>query len=142
MKRTPQDFFSSPIGETLTFEKCITCGPMTNLEEVIQLVAKHNIGALVVVENSHPIGIITERDFMTKVLPQKIDFRSALVGTFMTSNPTCVRRDAPMNRIMAALRLGRFRHLIVTDEQNNLIGVISMKDIFYRLDDFFRESAT
>jgi CBS domain-containing protein len=55
--------------------KVVTIGPDQTLKEAIGLLAQHNIGALVVVENDgHPVGVISERDIV-RALAQQVVFR-------------------------------------------------------------------
>jgi len=49
-------------------EKVITAKKETTVEEAVRLMNKHEIGCLVVVENGKPVGIVTERDLLKRVL--------------------------------------------------------------------------
>jgi len=54
-----------------------------------------------------------------------------LVEDAMTGKPKTVRRNTPLAQADELMRAGRFRHLIVLDEEDQLAGVVSRRDIFY-----------
>ena len=140
VEQTLQTFFGTPVSDFLFFEKPVTCSEDLTLFQMAEILAEKNIGALIVVDSAQrPIGVMTERDMMRKVLPKGVDLKQATVGQFMTKKPICIRPGTPLHQIMAAMRLGKFRHLIVVDAEGILTGVLSMKDVFYHLDTFFRD---
>ena len=52
----------------IMIEKVITAKKETTVEDAVRLMNKHEIGCLVVVENGKPVGIVTERDLLKRVL--------------------------------------------------------------------------
>ncbi len=117
-----------------------TCSYDTPLSEVIGLLSQRNIGSIVIVDEKKPIGIFTERDFLRKIAEHDLDLDTEVVGKYMTARPTCVSSNAKILNVMALMRIGRFRHVIVTDSNGNLENVISMKDVMDYLIDNFNES--
>lgn len=136
-KANLQTQLRSPIGELLKFEKPIQCDADFPLSDVINLLADNNIGSVVVVEDNKPIGIITERDIIRRVLRPGVDIKTAKVAKYMTRALLCVQMSTPFHRIIAGMREAQFRHLVVIHENGDLAGVFSMRSVFYRLDDMF-----
>ena len=52
-----------------------------------------------------------------------------LVGQVMTGRPSCISPDTPAIELIRLFHTKQFRHLLVVDEENTLIGVISDRDV-------------
>lgn len=105
----------------------ITIGPAKSISEAIALLAKHNIGALVVTEGDIIVGIISERDIVRKAVVLEDIFNTA-VREVMTQD---VIVGLPQDDIMSVANTmteRRFRHLPITDG-GKLIGIISIGDV-------------
>jgi len=48
----------------------VTIGARTSVKKAVELMNKHEIGCLIVVNNEKPVGIVTERDMLKRVLLQ------------------------------------------------------------------------
>ncbi len=116
-----------------------TCDKSDPILLAIEKMVLKNIGCIVIVENKIPIGIFTERDLLNKVTPDAVInqsiFRNMTVENYMTPNPVCAKPNTPFLKIMSAMRLGRFRHLVITDENGQLAGIISIKDVLNYITD-------
>lgn len=105
-----------------------TIQPARPVREAIQLLAQHNIGALVVVNQlENVIGIVSERDII-KAFAERTDVQSLPIVDIMTQR---VIFGAPQDDVMAVAHTmteRRFRHLPILDE-GELIGIISIGDV-------------
>lgn len=119
----------SPLSRLVLHEQIVTCAKNETVFEVICKMTQNNIGSIVIVDNNKPVGIFTERDLMKKVVAQGIDVKSALIEIVMTPNPVCIKEHTPLIKIMGAMRLGKFRHLVIVDGNGLLKGVVSIKDV-------------
>ena len=111
--------------------RVLSIAPRATLADVVQKLVKHNVGALMVCEESdctQMLGIITERD-IAYALPEHLDdlpgmrVSDLMTGTVVTCSPQDSVADAA--RIMTACRI---RHLPVK-EGGLLVGVISIGDV-------------
>ncbi len=95
----------------------------------IQVMAKKNIGSMIIVDEDRKVtGIVTERDLLRRLLGEKLDQETTLLSAIMTSD---IRTARPDDEILDWLRLmsnERFRHLPVVDEEGHLINVLSQGD--------------
>ncbi|MBT3583981.1 MAG: CBS domain-containing protein [Halobacteriovoraceae bacterium] len=117
----------------LSFTKKVhTVFPETNLLDALTMLKDNNIGALVVINQQNLVqGIFTERDYIQKIaLNQNLDLASESISKYMVPSPKCVSCDTKLNLGLGLMRIGKFRHLIVTDKENKLTGIVSMKDAF------------
>lgn len=95
----------------------------------IQLMLDRGVGALLVVEaDGRLAGILTERDFLTKVAGQP-DYASLPVESFMTRNPETVSRDDSLAFALGKMDAGGYRHMPVVSSAACPSGVISVRDI-------------
>jgi CBS domain-containing protein len=88
------------------------------------------VGTLVIVDaGRQPIGIITDRDIMERVVAESRDATNTLVGDIMTRDPTTIAEDEPIQVALPRMRRGGFRRLPVVDREGSLVGLVSMDDI-------------
>ena len=106
----------------------VTIGPQQTLKEAARLLAKHNIGALVVVNEAGKLqGIISERDII-RAAARLENALSRLVSEVMTREVIIGLPNDDLIAIANAMTEKRFRHLPIM-ERGELVGIISMKDI-------------
>jgi CBS domain-containing protein len=104
-------------------------GPDTTVYEALQMMADKNVGALVVLENGELVGIFSERDYARKIVLQGKTSRQTAVSEIMTSRVNCVHPEQTTDECMALMTAKHIRHLPVLDEDDRLIGVISIGDV-------------
>jgi len=102
------------------------------VRKAAELMEKHDIGCLIVVNYGNPIGIITEHDILKKVVLQRRDPAKTKAGNIMsaplvTSHPQTDIRDAV--RLMNERRIKKLPVI----EEGNLIGLVSLSDVMRSL---------
>ena len=105
-----------------------TISPDASVFDAIKTMAEKGIGALVVVEGSEPVGIVTERDYARKVILKGRSSKDTWVREIMTPNFVYVRPDQTIEEAMAIMTEKRVRHLPVL-EDGQLAGLISIGDV-------------
>jgi CBS domain-containing protein len=89
-----------------------------------------NVGTLIVVdEDSRPLGILTDRDLVTRVLAQARDPGETRVGDVMTPDPRVVYEDTPLEDALRLMRQRAVRRLPVVDRDARLAGLVSSDDL-------------
>lgn len=119
----------------------VTIGAGAAIGEAVSELAKHKIGAIVVVEGTERIaGIVSERDVVRAVAKDGSDALSRSVGSIMTSDVVTCGDSETIIEVMTRMTLGRFRHLPVAD-QGRLSGIISIGDVVKaRIEEVEREA--
>jgi len=103
-------------------------GPDATIFEAVQQMADKGVGAMLVMENGKPVGIVTERDYARKVALEGRSSRQSLVREIMSTRVLCVNPQRTIEDCMALMTDKRARHLPVVDHKN-VIGVISIGDL-------------
>jgi len=105
----------------------ITAGAVEDLTQAACRMGLHGVGALLVVENGAPVGILTERDIL-RAVAGGADPSTAIVVRYMSPDPVTVSVDAEISEAAATmLRIGA-RHLPVV-EDDRVVGMISARDV-------------
>lgn len=105
----------------------------TQVQEAAKLMRDHHIGALVVTEGGanarRPIGIVTDRDMVVEVLAADVDFRTLTVGDIMSEQPATIHETAGLFEVIALMRSGGVRRVVVVDANGHLLGIVAMDDL-------------
>lgn len=102
--------------------------PDDTILNAIRLMADHQVGALLVLDQQKLTGIVTERDYARKVALEGRSSKDALVREIMSTRVLCARPDQTVQECMALMSDKRSRHLPVVDHKK-VIGIISIGDL-------------
>lgn len=102
--------------------------PDTTVFEALKLMAEKNIGAVLVLEGTKLVGIMSERDYARKIALKGKFSKEVPVKEIMSSEVICVGSEQTINNTKAIMISKRIRHLPVLEE-DNLIGLISIGDV-------------
>lgn len=102
--------------------------PEATVLEALELMAKNDIGGLLVLKNEALVGIFTERDYARKVAIKGLSSKDTKVGDLMTANVSTITPKNTMDDVMGMMTKNRFRHLpVVADDK--LVGIITIGDV-------------
>lgn len=96
--------------------------------DALDLMARHDVGAVIVVDEGRLAGIFSERDYARKVILHGKHSKELAVSEIMTTDVLCVRPDDSVEACMALMTDNRVRHLPVVDGEA-VIGVVSIGDV-------------
>jgi CBS domain-containing protein len=119
---------SSSIREIVENQTLLSITPEASVHQASVLMATHRIGALPVLRGTELIGIVTERDLVSRVLAPRLDPERTPVTQVMTEKPITIGSDQAPCDALDLMNAHGFRHLLVV-EGEQLIGVLSMRDI-------------
>ena len=106
--------------------------PETAALVVAQLMRKHHIGALVVVdaqEKNRPVGIVTDRDLVLELMAEGLDPAVFTAGDIMTVDLVLATPDMDAMEAVQLMKKHRLRRLVMTDKKGRLVGIITMEDV-------------
>jgi CBS domain-containing protein len=106
--------------------------PETPALLVAQLMRKHHIGALVVVEaqeKSRPVGIVTDRDLVLELMAEGLDPAVFTAGDIMTVDLVLATPEMDAMEAVQLMKNHRLRRLVIVDDAGRLMGIVTMEDI-------------
>lgn len=106
----------------------ISIAPSTTVLDALRVMAEKEIGAVIVIDAGHLVGIFSERDYARKVVLQGKSSKDTPVREIMTGKVVCVSPDQTIEDCMGLMTEKRVRHLPVL-EHKNVIGVVSIGDV-------------
>lgn len=112
-----------------------TTSPDTTVYQALKLMSDKNIGALVVLDKGKMVGIFTERDYARKVILRGKSSMETPIKEIMTHKVYCIPPTCTVEESMALMTEKRVRHLPVLDENETLIGVVSIGDVVKKIID-------
>jgi CBS domain-containing protein len=102
--------------------------PGDTVYDAIKMMADKDVGALMVLDGSKIVGIVTERDYARNVFLKGRGSPQTLVGEIMGCNVVCVEPDKSIEECMAIMTARRIRHLPVI-KGGELLGIVSIGDL-------------
>jgi CBS domain-containing protein len=124
----------------MTQKKVLKAPPETPVGEASVLMARNNVGAVMVVENGRLVGIFTERDLVFRVVAQGLDVQTTRLAEVMTPSPEVVAPDKPFGFALSIMHEKGFRHLPVV-EGERIVGIVSSRNAMDpELEDFVSEA--
>jgi CBS domain-containing protein len=112
--------------------KVLTTTAGASVLDAARIMNDHHIGSLVVVDDcmiDKIVGIITERDIMTKVVAGRRNPEHTTVAEAMTDRVLTCTPATGAEELRHVMRAKRIRHLPVVDEHGRLLGMISIGDL-------------
>ncbi|MCD6247892.1 MAG: CBS domain-containing protein [Hadesarchaea archaeon] len=118
---------SVPVREAMT-AKVLTVGPKATVARAAKLMSQNGVGSLVVVERGKPVGILTERDLLMKVVSENIRPSEIRVEEIMSRPVITTTPDEDIIEATRTLIRNKIRRLPVV-ENGKLVGIITASDI-------------
>jgi CBS domain-containing protein len=107
----------------------MTFPPDATVSTAVRAMSEKNYGAAVVVDASRkPVGIVTERDFMRRLIDKGLDPAVTPLSAIMTRDLKIGRAEDAMIDWIRQMSNERFRHVPIVDEQGILINIMSQGD--------------
>lgn len=114
--------------EDVMVANLITIEAGATARKAAELMNRHDIGCLIVVNNGNPIGIVTERDMLKRVMLQLRDPKRTRVSYIMSKPLITTAPETDLRDAVGLMNERRIKKLPVVKE-GQLIGLISITDI-------------
>ena len=103
--------------------------PGDTVFHALTVMAKHDVGALLVLDGEQLVGIFSERDYARKIILQGKTSKETQVSEIMSDKVAYVTPNVSLDECMALMTEKHFRHLPVLDDEGNVLGIISIGDL-------------
>ena len=102
----------------------------TKLNEVAKLMSENHIGCIPVCDQNNSIcGIVTDRDILLRSVACEKDPKTTPVSEVMTCDVCTCKQDDEMTNAESKMAQNQIRRLPVCDEQNHVIGILTLGDL-------------
>jgi CBS domain-containing protein len=106
------------------------CTVNVTLDQVAKLMIQNDCGEIPVVNAAdQPIGVITDRDIVCRVVAEGKNPMGHTAEQFMSQPVVTVRADAPLDEVVSAMENHQIRRVLVVDERGCCAGIIAQADI-------------
>jgi CBS domain-containing protein len=120
------------VSQSLTHKQVVHVAPEASVYDAACLMTRAGCGSVLVMEPPDTLlGILTERDLMTRVLARALEPARTAVRDVMTAKPICVRPELPVSEAVLIMLERGFRHLPVVSG-TRILGVFSARDALPR----------
>ncbi len=105
----------------------------SSIEQAAQLMEQKNIGCIVIVEEEKPIGILTDRDIVVRVISQGLDAKTTQISRTMTPDPVTLDEGLGLFEALETMKQYAVRRFPIVDSYGKLSGFFSLDDVMYLL---------
>ncbi|MDD2810138.1 CBS domain-containing protein [Rhodoferax sp.] len=107
----------------------VSVQPSATVYTAACVMTRANCGSVLVIDaNTTLLGIVTERDLMTRVIAKAQDPATLTVADIMTRNPICVPPETKVTDAVLIMIERGFRHLPIVTDAKKILGVFSVRD--------------
>ncbi len=108
------------------------CTKSTKLSDVARMMVENDCGAIPVVDDMdrrNPVGMVTDRDIVCRVVAQGKDPARAMAGECMSTELVCVPENTDVDEAARQMMEHQVRRVLVTDKDRHLCGIVAQADV-------------
>ena len=116
-------------------KKLISCSSITTAKAIAEIMTKKNVGAILVVEDTLPIGIITDKDLRNKIVTGEYPITTT-AGEIMTTPVITYPKKMTITQAQMAMMKSNISHLCLTKDgttNSKAVGMLSKHDVMVSL---------
>ncbi|MBV8665170.1 MAG: CBS domain-containing protein [Burkholderiaceae bacterium] len=119
--------------QSMSQRHVLSLPPQASVWEAACVMTKANCGSVLIIDPAGSLlGILTERDLMTRVLAKALNPQATHVSEVMTHNPHTVCPDLKVSEAVVIMIERGFRHLPIVTSASKILGVFSIRDALPR----------
>lgn len=107
--------------------------PTHSCREAAEIMRERNVGCVVVVEDEEPVGIVTDRDLVVRVMAEGRDPSGVLLREIMSESPIFLSEKRDLGEVIDTMRELGVRRVPVVDAKHRLRGILSIDDVLMHL---------
>jgi signal-transduction protein with cAMP-binding, CBS, and nucleotidyltransferase domain len=106
----------------------ITIDENNSVLEAVKAIVDNKRGSIVVTSGGDTVGILTERDILTRVVVKSLDPKTTRVKVVMTSPVVTIEKEKPLREAIDLMNRKGLRRMFVTDK-GKIVGIFTLRDI-------------
>lgn len=110
-------------------QNLVTCEPDAKVSDAAQLMADRNVGAIMVLTDDKPRGIVTDRDIVLRCIAKNVDVNDCTVEQIMSESVEMVKDSDGLFDCIKKMHNAHVRRMPVVDQQGKAVGMVSFGDI-------------
>ena len=110
-------------------EPVVTIQPKQSVRDAAVLMRDRHVGAVLVVDNDRPVGIVTDRDIVMRAIIEGRDPNTTPVRDVMSGSVTVVGSDQKIDDAVIAIRTAGVRRLPIVNAAGKAIGIVTLDDL-------------
>lgn len=114
--------------KSIVREQVVSASPDASLSEIAQLMDDENVGSVIIVEDSHPQGIVTDRDITINVVAQGSDPTEVTAADVMSEELATVEIESGIFDVLRTMEDANVRRIPATDADGDLAGIVTFDD--------------
>ncbi len=115
-------------------EQVVAVSPDTPAVEVARIMGEKNVGSVVIVTgDNRPVGVITDRDLVVRIMAHGIDPGEIRAGEIPDRDVIAFRDSMGIYEAIQKMTAEGIRRMPVVDDTGGLIGIVTMDDIIQML---------
>ena len=118
--------------------KVVTLSKNDTVYKALQTMDDKAISTVVISDGTKPIGIVTERDLVSKLLLKRKNPKKTKISVIMSTRPYTIEPKASVEKASNIFKKHQVRHLVVVNNTGNVIGIISQTDIIKSFNRIYR----
>ncbi len=119
----------------------VTVSPAARADEVAHLMREKGISSVILVTNGKPVGIVTERDLVHRVLALDKDPKKLMAADICTKPVIAVSIHCPVEDAVDTMNQHKIRRIVVIDDKDHVAGIVTTDDVGYNLKSMSEELA-
>jgi CBS domain-containing protein len=107
----------------------VTAAPDTSAQTLAILMRDRHVGAVVITEKDRPVGIVTDRDLVSRVVARYDDPLTIRARDIMTSDLVIAREGTQLAKLTEQMRARGIRRVPIVDGKGRLVNILTLDDM-------------
>lgn len=130
---TMKTSFKAKTVQNLMIKNVKTLAPESTVSEAVKLMKDSGIGCVLVMKKNRLAGIFSERDLLVRVVAEGLNCDQTEMQRVMTKTVVTTAPNSSFENALLLSSTRNIRHLPVVDDKNELLGILSVKDLMGEL---------
>ena len=119
----------------------VVAGLDTSALELAEMMTAKRIGSVIITDDGMPVGIVTERDLVRRVLAESLDSTSIRASGICSKPIISCSEFADLEDAVDIMKDYNIRRIAVTDDDQRLVGILTYDDIVANLKELSEDLA-